>query len=160
MKARKRERRVHPLGWAAIMFTVIAAIVLTCSAFFAGTFNSYVQVTLTSNRTGLVMEPGAKVKMRGVEVGRVAGITGGSQPTSLKLEIFPNQVRYIPANVEAEIQATTAFGAKYVDLIYPDQPSPARLASARCCGRAMSAPKSTRCSTTWSVCCTRSTSQS
>ena len=111
------------------MFTVIAAIVLTCSAFFAGTFNSYVQVTLTSNRTGLVMEPGAKVKMRGVEVGRVAGITGGSQPTSLKLEIFPNQVRYIPANVEAEIQATTAFGAKYVDLIYPDQPSPARLAS-------------------------------
>lgn len=129
MKARKREHRVHPLGWAAIMATVISAIMLTCSAFFAGTFNSYVPVTLTSNRTGLVMEPGAKVKMRGVEVGRVAGITGGGQPTSLALEIFPDQVRYIPANVEAEIQATTAFGAKYVDLIYPDHPSAARLAS-------------------------------
>ncbi len=73
------------------------------------------------------MESGAKIKMRGVEVGRVAGITGGNGPASLKLEIFPDQVRHIPANVEAEIRATTAFGAKYVDLIPPDDPSPKRI---------------------------------
>ncbi len=48
---------------------------------------------------------------------------------SLKLEIDPDQIRYIPANVEAQIQATTAFGAKFVDLIYPKDPSPARLAA-------------------------------
>jgi phospholipid/cholesterol/gamma-HCH transport system substrate-binding protein len=73
------------------------------------------------------MESGAKVKMQGVEVGRVAGITGGKQAVGLKLEIFPDQIGYIPANVEAEISSTTAFGAKYVDLIYPDDPSPQRL---------------------------------
>jgi phospholipid/cholesterol/gamma-HCH transport system substrate-binding protein len=128
MEARKRGR-VHPLWWTAIMFTVIVGIALVCSAFFAGTFNTYVLVTLASDRTGLVMEPGAKVKIRGVEVGRVAGITGGSQPVRLKLEIFPDQIRYIPANVQAEIKATTAFGAKFVDLIYPDHPSPKRLAA-------------------------------
>ena len=40
---------------------------------FAGTLTTYVPVTLTSDRAGLVMEPGAKVKLRGVQVGRVAG---------------------------------------------------------------------------------------
>ena len=49
-------------------------------------------VTLTSDRAGLVMETGAKVKMRGVQVGRVSTITGGSDgpaPVILKLEIDP-----------------------------------------------------------------------
>ena len=44
------------------------------SALFAGTFTSYVPVTLTSDRSGLVMETNAKVKMRGVQVGRVSQI--------------------------------------------------------------------------------------
>ena len=48
---------------------------------------------------------------------------------SLKLEIDPDQIKYIPANVEAQIRATTVFGAKFVDLVYPDNPSPQRLAA-------------------------------
>ncbi|WP_235629879.1 MCE family protein [Mycolicibacterium novocastrense] len=110
-----------------VLFSTIIALVTLCSALFAGAFTRYVPVTLVSDRTGLVMESGAKVKLRGVEVGRVAGVTAGSGRNSLQLEIFPDQVKRIPANVEAEIKATTAFGAKYVDLIYPDQPSPQRL---------------------------------
>jgi phospholipid/cholesterol/gamma-HCH transport system substrate-binding protein len=34
----------------------------------------------------------------------------------------------IPANVAAQIRATTVFGAKYVDLIYPNDPNPKSLA--------------------------------
>jgi phospholipid/cholesterol/gamma-HCH transport system substrate-binding protein len=98
-----------------------------CSAFFAGSFNGYVPVTLTSDRSGLVMEPGSKVKLRGVEVGRVAAVTGGAGMTSLKLDMFPDQMGHIPANVQAEIKATTVFGAKYVDLTAPDDPTPKRL---------------------------------
>jgi phospholipid/cholesterol/gamma-HCH transport system substrate-binding protein len=127
--APREKHRVHPAWWAVILFAVIAAIVVVCSMLFAGTLRTFVPVTLTSERAGLVMESGAKVKMRGVEVGRVSAISGGSQPVSLKLDIFPDQARYIPANVEAEIRATTAFGAKYVDLIYPDRPSPQRLSA-------------------------------
>ena len=102
---------------------------MVCSALFAGSFNAYVPVTLTSDRTGLVMEPGAKVKLRGVEVGRVAAITGGAGTTSLKLDMFPDQMRHIPANVAAEIKATTVFGAKYVELTPPDDPTAKRLAA-------------------------------
>jgi phospholipid/cholesterol/gamma-HCH transport system substrate-binding protein len=69
------------------------------------------------------MEPGGKVKLRGVEVGRVATVEGGNQHVTLKLAIDPGEAKYIPANVEAQIRATTAFGAKFVDLIYPGDPS-------------------------------------
>jgi len=116
--------QIHPLCWAVALFAVIGGMVGLCSAAFAGTFRDYVPVTLVSDRTGLVMESGAKVKMRGVQVGRVAGIDGGAQSATLRLEIFPDQRHRIPANVEAEIKATTVFGAKYVDLIYPRNPSP------------------------------------
>ena len=50
---------------------LIARIWLTY-ALFTGTLKSFVPVTLTSDRSGLVMESNAKVKMRGVQVGRVA----------------------------------------------------------------------------------------
>jgi phospholipid/cholesterol/gamma-HCH transport system substrate-binding protein len=38
---------------------------------------------------------------------------------NLQLQMDPDQARYIPANVGAQIKATTAFGAKFVDLAYP-----------------------------------------
>ena len=129
MRTKPRRLRIHPAWWTAVLIAVVLVFVWLCSAMFAGTLNSYVPVTLTSQRAGLVMESGAKVKMRGVQVGRVAGIEGGNQPVRLKLELFPDQIKYIPANAEAQIRATTLFGAKYVDLIYPDNPSPQHISA-------------------------------
>jgi phospholipid/cholesterol/gamma-HCH transport system substrate-binding protein len=129
MKIRTCNRSIHPAWWTLILIVVLTAMVFVSSAMFAGTFRSFVSVTLTSERAGLVMESGGKVKLRGVQVGRVATIAGNQDPVRLKLEIYPDQLKYIPANVEAEIKATTAFGAKYVDLIYPEKPSLQRLTS-------------------------------
>lgn len=123
MTHKEKRRPIHPLWWTAGMFALIAVLVTVCAASFNGSFRSYLPVTVTSDRTGLVMETGSKVKLRGVEVGRVAGITGGGRLVALKLDIFPDQAGMIPANVEPEIKATTAFGAKYVDLIVPEDPS-------------------------------------
>ena len=112
-----------------MLLVMIAAFLLVTAGVYNGTFRSYVPVTLTSERSGLVMETGAKVKMRGVEVGRVKSIAGGDAQASLELALYPDQIRFIPANVQAQIQATTAFGAKFVDLVYPRDPSPDRLAA-------------------------------
>jgi phospholipid/cholesterol/gamma-HCH transport system substrate-binding protein len=80
--APREKHRVHPAWWAVILFAVIAAIVVVCSMLFAGTLRTFVPVTLTSERAGLVMESGAKVKLRGVEVGRVSAIKPAtSRPT-------------------------------------------------------------------------------
>jgi phospholipid/cholesterol/gamma-HCH transport system substrate-binding protein len=96
---------------------------------FTGTFDSTVPVVLTSERAGLVMEPGAKVKLRGVQVGQVKTIRSSYDSVHLDLAVDRDELKYIPANVGAQIRATTVFGAKYVDLIYPDDPSPNRLAA-------------------------------
>ncbi|HEV7581455.1 MAG TPA: MlaD family protein, partial [Mycobacterium sp.] len=126
MRRKRREAGLHPALWTVILFaSIIAALVLTIGAFNRD-FRPYATVTLTSDRSGLVMEPGAKVKLRGVQVGRVASIQPG-EPVRLQLELYPEQLKYIPANVGAEITATTAFGAKYVDLLTPADPSPKRL---------------------------------
>jgi phospholipid/cholesterol/gamma-HCH transport system substrate-binding protein len=115
--------RIHPGWWSGALIVTLIGAVLLSAGLFAGTFRTFVSVTLTSDRSGLVMESGAKVKMLGVQVGRVAGIEGGRHPVSLKLDIYPDQADRIPSNVQAEIRATTAFGAKYVELIPPDDPS-------------------------------------
>ncbi len=112
-----------------MLLAVIAAFLLVTATVYNGTFRSTIPVTLMANRSGLVMETGAKVKLRGVEVGRVTSVAGGSGRASLQLAIDPDQIQFIPANVEAQIQATTAFGAKFVDLVYPADPSPERLAA-------------------------------
>jgi phospholipid/cholesterol/gamma-HCH transport system substrate-binding protein len=126
MRRKRREAGLHPALWTVILFAlIIGAFVLTIGAFNRD-FRPYATVTLTSDRSGLVMEPGAKVKLRGVQVGRVASIQPG-EPVRLQLELYPEQLKYIPANVGAEITATTAFGAKYVDLLTPADPSPKRL---------------------------------
>jgi phospholipid/cholesterol/gamma-HCH transport system substrate-binding protein len=112
-----------------MLFALTAVFVLVTSGFFAGTFKSAVPVTLISERSGIIMETNAKVKMRGVEVGRVSQIGTSTGGARLMLDIDPDQISYIPANVEAEIDATTAFGAKFVDLVYPQKPSKEPLAA-------------------------------
>jgi phospholipid/cholesterol/gamma-HCH transport system substrate-binding protein len=112
-----------------MLLVVTAVFVATSSALFVGAFRPSVPVTLMSDRSGLVMESGAKVKMRGIEVGRVAGVVGGATPVRLRLELDPDQVRYIPANVGAQIRATTVLGAKFVDLIPPSHPSSQHLSA-------------------------------
>lgn len=121
---------LKPGWWTLILVTVLAGAVWLTYAQFTGTLRSTIPVTLTSDRAGLVMETNAKVKLRGVQVGRVSeiGVTGQTNPpVALRLEIDPNQLQYIPSNVEAQIRATTIFGAKFVDLVFPENPSSQRL---------------------------------
>ncbi len=121
---------LHPGWWTLILVTLLAVAVWLTYALFTGTLTSTVPVTLTSDRAGLVMETNAKVKMRGVQVGRVADISVTGQespPVALRLEIDPDKLQFIPANIEAQIRATTIFGAKFVDLVFPDSPSDQRL---------------------------------
>ena len=125
----RKGRHLQPGWWTLILIVTVVAVTAVCWAMFAGSFTAYDRVTLTADRAGLVMEPGARVKMRGVEVGRVASVRNTAGPVSLTLELFPGEMRNIPANVAAEIKATTIFGVKYVDLVAPTEPSPKPLAA-------------------------------
>jgi phospholipid/cholesterol/gamma-HCH transport system substrate-binding protein len=107
---------------------VIAAIVGVAVGLFQGSFTESVPVTVLSPRAGLVMNADAKVKMRGVQVGKVASIE--SRPNgqaALHLAMEPSELRRIPANVLVDIASTTVFGAKFVELVPPADPTPQRL---------------------------------
>lgn len=124
----KQKRILHPRWWALILVVAIIGSIPLVVMGFNRDFKSYAKVTLVSDRAGLVMDANSIVKYRGVEVGRVASIQPKDGAT-LQLELDPSQLRYIPANVEAQISSPTVFGAKYVDLRPPSEPSRKRLAA-------------------------------
>ena len=122
----RRRRGVDPIWWAPVLLLVVVALSTLTAVTFAGTLRTTVPLTVISDRAGLVMEDGAKVKLRGVQIGEVASVDpyadpAGTNLSKLRLKIFPNEFRYLPSNVEAEIKSSTAFGAKYIDLIVPSQ---------------------------------------
>lgn len=124
---RVRSSRIDPIWWAPTLFIVVGALIALTAASFSGKFRDFIPLTLVSDRAGLVMEPGAKVKLRGVPVGTVAAIGTDVKAAKLQLNMDPGPFKYLPSNLEAEIKSTTAFGSKYVDLIVPDQASPTPL---------------------------------
>jgi phospholipid/cholesterol/gamma-HCH transport system substrate-binding protein len=106
--------------------TVVAilAIIALAAGLFRGTFTKTIPVTVISSRAGLVMNPDAKVSMRGVQVGKVASIDQGPDGNAvLHLAMDPSQLQLIPEDVDVEINSTTVFGAKFVQLIPPTESS-------------------------------------
>lgn len=115
----------------AAFFLVAAMVLIAAVAYgmFRGTFKATVPVTVTSARAGLVMDPGAKVKMRGVQVGQVASVDLSGSQALITLEMDPDKLSLIPANSTVDIKSTTVFGAKFVSFTPPATPSAAHLAS-------------------------------
>ncbi|MGI6795246.1 MCE family protein [Gordonia sihwensis] len=105
---------------AVVMVGVLAGIVALASGQFLGWFASTETVTLFAPRAGLVMNPDAKVKLRGVEVGRVASVTTLGDRAELKLDMASDEIGMVPANVKADIKSNTIFGAKAVNLVVPE----------------------------------------
>jgi len=128
------DRHRPPYKTAGAALLVVAAVV---GAFiymqFRGDLTDKTQLTLLSPRAGLVVEPGSKVTYNGVEIGRVSNIDTiderGTPMAKLTLDVNPRYIKYIPANVAAEIQATTVFGNKYISFSSPKYPSPQRISS-------------------------------
>ena len=107
-----------------VSVAVIAAIVAVAVGLFQGSFTETMPVTVLSPRAGLVMNPDAKVKMHGVQVGKVASIE--SRPDGqavLRLAMYPSEMHLIPANVLVDLTSPTVFGAKFVELVAPAEPS-------------------------------------
>ncbi len=108
---------------AVALVLSLVAIVVAALTTFAGGFDTTVPVTVTSERAGLVMDPQAKVRLRGVEVGRVASMSHDGDTARINLDLDPDMLWMIPANAAVEIKSTTVFGAKNVNFLVPASPS-------------------------------------
>lgn len=115
------------------MLLVLAVVVALIYKQFRGDLIDRRALPLESNRSGLTMDVGAKVTYNGVQIGRVADIeavgVGDQLKARILLEVRPRYADLIPANVDADIKATTVFGNKYVSLASPKNPTAERITS-------------------------------
>src|ERR1700761_8143714 len=121
---KERKTRTWPDTAAGIGFFVTCVLLLALIyGQFRGDFTPKTKLTMLAARAGLVMDQGSKVTYNGVSIGRVAAIAEvehrGKPAARFTLDVDPQYVDLIPANVVAKIQATTVFGNKYVSLTSP-----------------------------------------
>jgi phospholipid/cholesterol/gamma-HCH transport system substrate-binding protein len=133
-KVNKAPTRPYRLVGVAVFLVSVLVLWLVYQQ-FRGNFTEKAPVTMMSSRAGLVMDPGAKVTLNGVQIGRVASVSevqqGGKPAAKLILDIDPKYLKLVPANVDAKIVATTIFGQKYVSFTQPQNPSPQRMTSGK-----------------------------
>ncbi|MGB8502410.1 MCE family protein [Mycobacterium sp.] len=133
MTAPLNSSRTPPYKLGGIIFVLLCVLIVVLVLLqFRGTFEPKTELTLMSDRAGLVMDPGSKVTFNGVVIGRVTEVTQvnvGDEPRAkLALNVKPQYIDLIPKNVDAKIQATTVFGNKYVSFSSPKNPT-GRIAS-------------------------------
>lgn len=120
-------KRSHVRIAAAILGVVVLTAVTFTYLSYTAYFTSVDTVTVTAPRAGLVMDTDAKVKYRGIQIGKVKEIAYTGDEAKLTLAIDSSQLAYIPSNADVRIGGTTVFGAKAVEFLPPDQPSPEAL---------------------------------
>lgn len=126
--------REPPYKSAGLVLMLIAAVTVTALWMqFRGDFTPRTQLTMVADRAGLSMYVGSKVTYNGVRIGRVASTEAvnvdGRAKVKFTLDVEPQYVKLIPANVDAQIGATTLFGNKYVSLSSPKNPVTQRISS-------------------------------
>lgn len=100
------------------------------AAFYNHAFSNPLTVTLHTSRAGLLLDSGNVIKMRGIDVGKVGRVHVEPDGTvSVTLNLDRSEIGLIPANVDATIDAPTIFGAKFVNLSAPAQPSTQSIAA-------------------------------
>ncbi|MCW2511206.1 MAG: virulence factor Mce family protein [Mycobacterium sp.] len=121
-----RHRPPYKLAGAVLLAIAVLFGVLLAKQ-YRGDFVAQTELKVVSGRAGLVVDPGSKVTLNGVEIGRVARIdtthVGGDEQALITLEIKDRYLPSIPSNVVADIKASTVFGNKYVSFSSPERPS-------------------------------------
>lgn len=130
---------------AILALIVLAAVVFTYLSYTAY-FTKVETVTVTSVRAGLVMETDAKVKYRGIQIGKVTDIQYAGKDAKLTLAIDSSQMRYVPSNATVKIGGTTVFGAKAVEFLPPPTPVATHCGPVPTWRRKTFSWRSTRCS--------------
>lgn len=128
----KREPPYKIAGLVLALITIVAIVLVYFQ--FRGDFLERTQLTMMAARSGLSMDPGAKITYNGVEIGRVGDVeevnVGGEPKAKIILDVDPKYLHLIPQNVVADISATTVFGNKYISFSSPPEPAAQRISPA------------------------------
>ncbi|HZN72161.1 MAG TPA: MCE family protein [Micromonosporaceae bacterium] len=108
-----------------LAFVILLAGLVTLSVLaYRKAFTPATWVTLRADHTGMQLNPGAEVKLRGVVVGEVREIASDGTGARLRLALDPASTAQIPGNVSARLLPKTLFGERYVALVPGPDPAP------------------------------------
>jgi phospholipid/cholesterol/gamma-HCH transport system substrate-binding protein len=119
---------VRTTSWRRVLqglaFIVVIALLigLTVLKFQRKIFNvAEIDATLVVDKTGTQLGDNADVKIRGINVGRVASQQSTGSEAVLHLKVRASKAGFVPRNVRARLLPKTLFGEKYVDLVVPPE---------------------------------------
>jgi virulence factor Mce-like protein len=116
-RALRVKRRLQGVAFLA----VVAALL----GFTIGIYNkalpwqSSAKVILNADRIGNQLVVPADVKLNGILVGRVSGVSVSGDHARMTLQLDKSKLPEIPADVQARILPKTLFGEKFVELVRP-----------------------------------------
>ena len=113
-------RKLVPHKILGVAFIGVLCFLLWLTyAFYAKVFTETVNVELKTSHIGLQLNEHADVKLRGIIVGEVTGVSTDGDEATVNLALKPDQVAEISSAVSARILPKTLFGEKYVALVPP-----------------------------------------
>jgi virulence factor Mce-like protein len=115
------KRRLQGVGFLVVVALLLGLTIAVYNKSLP--WQSTDQVILEADRAGNQLVVPADVKLDGVLVGRVSGVSTAGQSARLTLQIDKSRLPEIPENVVARILPKTLFGEKFVQLVIPGQPS-------------------------------------
>lgn len=113
------ERPIMLRLYGVVFLLVLALLATLTVAVYEHAFTPVVHVRLRADSAGDQLQPSADVKLRGLIVGRVSGVSSDGTVATVDLALDPADADRIPANVDARLLPTTLFGDTYVDLVIP-----------------------------------------
>ena len=111
------KRRLQGVAFLAVVAALLGFTVAVYNKSLP--WQSSDKVILEADRVGNQLVVPADVKLDGVLVGRVSGVSTQGTIARLTLQLSKSRIKDIPDNVVARILPKTLFGEKYVDLVIP-----------------------------------------
>lgn len=102
-----------------VSLVVLVGLLVGTLLVYTKAFTPAVSVTLLAGNAGNAMQRGADVKVHGVLVGRVTGVTSVGDGARISLSLDPEQAAQIPADATARLLPKTLFGERFVSVVLP-----------------------------------------
>jgi phospholipid/cholesterol/gamma-HCH transport system substrate-binding protein len=116
-RAYRVKRRLQGVAFLAVVAALLGLTIAVYNK--ALPWQASDEVILEADRAGNQLVVPADVKLDGLIVGRVAGVSTNGDVVRMRLQLDRSKIDDIPANVEARILPKTLFGEKFVDLVIP-----------------------------------------
>ncbi|WP_300678898.1 MCE family protein [Nocardioides sp.] len=105
---------------AGVVYVAVIAILLGLAvAVYQKAFTPVTWVTVRADRAGLQLPKFGDVRMHGVLIGQIRGVSQDGTHAVIKLGLDPSAAKQVPADATVAIKPTTLFGQKYVEFVDP-----------------------------------------